>query len=176
MTNQILAALSIIGVMAAITGSAFAADFPQSSDQEEVPVVAGPGVKIGILNCSKEPGVGYVIGSAKNLDCVYTSLTGEKGSDLYTGQIVKVGADIGFTNEGTLVWGVYAPVNDLANHKLDGTYVGVQAEANVIIGGGINVLSGSFNNSYNLVPLSVSSGTGLNVAGGLGAITLSSVE
>jgi hypothetical protein len=90
------------------TVSALAADLaryepaPQEQDDRN-------GVKIGYLTCDIGGGVGYVIGSAKELDCTFQSTLGARRTDHYTGAIRKMGVDLGFTTQGRLVWAVFAP-------------------------------------------------------------------
>ena len=55
---------------------------------------------------------------------------------------------------------------------LEGDYVGVSASATAGVGVGANVLVGGFDKSISLQPLSVSGNEGLNVAAGIGSITL----
>ncbi len=57
---------------------------------------------------------------------------------------------------------------------LDGDYVGVSASATVGVGLGANALIGGLDKSVALQPLSVSGEKGLNVAAGVGAISLTS--
>ena len=58
------------------------------------------GVKIGYLTCDVGGGVGYVIGSAKELECTFKSTIGARRTDSYTGVIRKMGVDLGFTTQG----------------------------------------------------------------------------
>ena len=55
---------------------------------------------------------------------------------------------------------------------LKGYYTGATAEATVIAGLGANVLVGGFKKGINLQPLSVQAQTGLNVAAGIGSLSL----
>jgi len=70
---------------------------------------------------------------------------------------------------------VFAPTSDLRQGALSGDYVGATAQATVAVGAGANVLVGGFNKSIDLQPLSVEGSEGLNVAAGIGAISLRSV-
>ncbi|WP_350335999.1 DUF992 domain-containing protein [Coralliovum pocilloporae] len=133
-------------------------------------------VKVGVLVCESEGGFGYLIGSSKDLACTFDAQNAALDGAEYSGRIVKVGADVGYTAGGVLAWAVLAPAYDVPASGLDGTYLGVSAEASAGIGAGANVLMGSFERSINLVPVSVSGTVGLNVAGGLGAITLTSIN
>ena len=55
---------------------------------------------------------------------------------------------------------------------LEGDYAGATASATVGVGLGANVLIGGLDKSIALQPLSVSGNTGLNIAAGVGVITL----
>ncbi len=128
------------------------------------------GVKAGILKCDVASGFGFVFGSSKDLKCVF-SPDGGGNSQRYTGKIQKFGVDIGYTESGVIVWVVIAPTNDIDRGALQGEYVGVTAEVTVGAGLGANALIGG-GNSMALQPLSISGQQGLNVAGGIGAVTL----
>ena len=67
------------------------------------------GVRIGYLDCSIGGGVGYVLGSAKEADCVFKSTMGSEPLDRYTGVVRKMGVDLGFTTRSRLIWAVFAP-------------------------------------------------------------------
>ena len=128
------------------------------------------GVKVGELTCSVASGWGFVFGSSKDLRCVFRQ--SHKGALHYAGSISKFGVDIGYTEGGVLVWEVVAPTSDVRPGALDGDYVGGSAGATAGVGVGANVLVGGFDKSFSLQPLSVSGNKGLNVAAGIGSITL----
>ena len=70
-------------------------------------------------------------------------------------------------------FGVCLPLPaNLAPGALAGEYVGATGSATVGVGAGANVLVGGSNRTISLQPLSVEGSTGLNVAGGIGAISL----
>lgn len=128
-------------------------------------------VQLGVLRCSIDGGQGYVITSNKALDCTYRS-SHDGTREHYTGLVSKLGVDLGQTNQGELVWAVFAPSHDYADGALAGTYYGVNAEASIVTGGGLNVLVGGFKNSINLQPLSAQAQTGLNVAVAVSSLDL----
>jgi hypothetical protein len=131
---------------------------------------ADSGVKVGTLTCNEAGGWGFILGSSHSLKCTFA---GNNGSTTrYEGDVTKVGADIGYQHSAVIIWGVFAPTSDTAPGALAGSYGGVQASAAVGVGVGANVLVGGSGNTISLQPLSVSGGTGLNVAAGIGAITL----
>jgi Protein of unknown function (DUF992) len=135
------------------------------------PVQAAPnGVKVGTLTCHVASGWGFVFGSSKDLRCNFRP-NGHKGEH-YSGSISKFGVDIGYTDGGELIWGVFAPASDVRPGALEGNYAGATASATVGVGLGANVLVGGLDKSIALQPLSVEGNTGLNVAAGIGSIDL----
>ena len=128
------------------------------------------GVKVGVLTCHVSSGWGFIIGSSKDLRCSFSPSAGM--SEHYIGTVSKFGVDIGYTEGGVLVWGVFAPTSDMRKGALSGDYVGATAQATVAVGAGANVLVGGFNKSIDLQPLSVEGSKGLNVAAGIGSISL----
>lgn len=128
------------------------------------------GVKVGELTCGVASGWGFVFGSTKDLHCVFRQ--NNKKAVHYTGSISKFGVDIGYTEGGLLVWEVVAPTSDVRPGALEGDYVGVSAGATAGVGVGANVLIGGFDKAFSLQPLSVSGNKGLNVAAGIGSISL----
>lgn len=153
--------------------SAIAADTPGDKYAEEFKEREGF-IKVGLLSCNSDGGFGYILGSSKDLVCEFENYRGNQELETYVGKLTKIGADIGYTKDAVLVWGVYSPSYQHRDGRLDGTYVGLSAEATIGVGAGANILVGSFNNSFNLVPLSISTQLGLNIAGGIGAISLAS--
>jgi len=129
---------------------------------------AQSGVKVGTLSCSVAPGIGFIIGSSKAMECQFS---GSQGMELYSGVINKFGLDIGVTGNQVLNWVVFAP-GSIAPGALEGTYVGAAAEATAAVGAGANVLVGGFNDSFTLQPVSVSTQTGLNIAAGVAELVL----
>ena len=132
---------------------------------------APSGVKVGTLTCNVASGWGFVFGSSKDLHCTFR---GNGRHEHYVGSISKFGVDIGYTEGGVLVWGVFAPSSDVREGALQGDYAGASASATVGVGVGANVLVGGLDKSIDLQPLSVEGNKGLNVAAGIGAISLRS--
>jgi hypothetical protein len=134
---------------------------------------AAPGVAVGALSCNVSSGWGFIFGSSRSLNC---TLTGTNGvSEHYTGNITKFGADIGYTQGGVVIWTVFAPQANLVPGALTGGYAGGTASATVGVGLGANALIGGSGNTIALQPLSIEGNTGLNVAAGIAAITLTYV-
>lgn len=135
---------------------------------------APAGVKVGELTCNVSSGFGFIFGSSKDLHCTYRPSGHPR--EHYIGTVKKFGVDIGYTEGGILVWGVFAPTSDLAPGALSGTYAGATANATIGVGLGANVLVGGLKKSIALQPLSIEGNQGLNVAAGIGSITLKSTE
>jgi len=129
---------------------------------------AKDGVKIGVLSCEIEGGVGFIIGSSKDIDCVFS---GERGDERYHGSIDKLGIDIGVTGKSNVAWAVFAP-GKVKRGALEGSYGGASAEVTVVGGLGANVLVGGFEKTINLQPVSVQAQTGLNIAAGIAGLRL----
>jgi hypothetical protein len=136
----------------------------------EGPVHAQGTAQIGTLTCNVAGGWGFVFGSSKAIRCTFARAGGPP--EHYTGSINKFGVDIGYTQGGVLVWGVLAPTASLAPGALAGHYGGAQGSAAVGVGAGANVLVGGSQRTISLQPLSVEGNTGLNVAAGIGEMTL----
>ena len=133
---------------------------------------AQSGVVVGTLKCNVASGFGFVFGSSRTINCTFAGPGGRY--EHYVGNISKFGVDIGFTQDGILVWTVVAPTAALAPSALAGNYVGGAASATVAVGVGANALLGGSNNSIALQPLSVEANRGLNVAAGVAEMTLTS--
>ena len=139
-----------------------------------MPASAAERVKIGQLACSVADAGRYILASDKTLGCTYTSINGT--TERYDGSIEKIGLDIGKAETTELVWLVFAPAKPVPQGALNGTYVGVSAEATVVVGAGANVLLGGFENSISLQPASLQVQTGLNIAAGVSRFTLRAVN
>ena len=135
---------------------------------------APAGVKIGTLNCNVAGGMGFVFGSTKDLACSYEPTRAP--AEHYAGTISKWGVDIGYTGKGRLVWAVFAPTSDVRPGAIQGEYAGASAQANIGVGLGANVLIGGLDKSIALQPVSVEGSTGLNVAAGIGSMSLTHVR
>ena len=80
--------------------------------------------------------------------------------------------DIGYRENGVILWGVVAPTNDVGPGALAGNYGGVTGSAALGVGAGANVLVGGSEDSIVLQPLSVEGIEGINIAGGIGVLQL----
>jgi hypothetical protein len=135
----------------------------------EAPAHAAVGVKVGELSCHVSSGWGFVFGSSRSLLCTYT---GNGQVAHYAGNVSKFGVDIGYLQSGVLVWDVFAPTTDLGPAALSGSYGGVTAGATVGVGADANALIGGSTRQVALQPLSIAGNTGVNVAAGIAALSL----
>lgn len=131
---------------------------------------ATSGVKLGLLVCNVSSGWGFVFGSSKELNCNYRPNDGQV--DRYVGSISKFGVDIGYTSAGVIVWEVLAPTSDIRAGALEGEYIGGTAGATVVGGVAAHALIGGLDKSITLQPLSLEGNKGLNVAAGIGQMSL----
>jgi Protein of unknown function (DUF992) len=148
---------------------------PQPDDPPLVLAEATPppqqgGIKVGTLTCNVSGGVGFIFGSSKEMKCTYAPNAGT--GEHYTGTFSKYGLDIGIANASVLVWTVVAPTSGVNSGALQGDYAGATASATIGVGLGANVLIGGLDKSIALQPLSVTGSTGLNIAAGIGVISL----
>ncbi|HEX8048756.1 DUF992 domain-containing protein [Rhizobium sp.] len=167
-------AFSAASLIVAGTAATRAADLSPSYQEQEQD--QRNGVKIGYLTCEIGGGVGYVLGSAKEVDCTFHSTVGKERVDHYSGAIRKMGVDLGFTTRSKLVWAVFAPTAGYHHGSLSGLYQGATAEATLGVGIGTNILVGGTSGSIHLQTVSVTGQLGLNVAATGTSVTLTSVD
>lgn len=138
------------------------------------PALAESGTKLGVLDCTIEGGAGFVIGSSKDLSCIFDPANTAERREIYVGTVNKFGLDIGVTGKQVMQWLVLAPTGD-AYHKgaLAGSYIGASAEATAAVGAGANVLIGGSDKTITLQPVSIEAQTGLNLAVGVSNFKLS---
>jgi hypothetical protein len=129
----------------------------------------GTRVQIGTLRCSLSSSIGLVVGSERNVSCVFGA--DNAPDETYEGRLTRIGLDLGFTTGGRIIWSVFATTNRYEG-MLSGRYIGATAEASISVGLGANVLVGGSNGSVALQPLSVQGQTGFDIAAGVGELTL----
>lgn len=133
-------------------------------------------IEIGQLECFVDAGTGYIIGSQKDISCVFTSAKSEEIVDNYFGVINKFGLDIGTTAESYIKWIVVAPTDSqFTKGFLHGDYIGASASATFAVGLGANVLVGGSSKTFALQPVSIQTQKGLNIAAGIAEIELRSI-
>lgn len=139
------------------------------------PTGALANIEAGGLTCHSAGGVGYVVGSVLNLECVFTPSVGGPEHH-YVGVIHRFGVDLGVTKDVALGWVVFAPTGVIHPGDLAGNYGGVQGNVSVGIGVGANALLGGSSNTFALQPVSAAGQIGLNVSAGVTGLELRSVD
>jgi hypothetical protein len=135
-----------------------------------LPASAQTRVAAGTLSCSVAPGVSFVFGSTRQVNCIYYGSNGV--AERYVGEISRWGVDVGFTNAATMMWAVLAGTSVIPPGTLAGNYAGVSAAVTPGVGGAANVLVGGSGGTISLQPVSIEGNTGLNLAAGVGALIL----
>lgn len=132
------------------------------------PAAAQDRTEVGMLECEIEGGVGFVIGSSKDMSCVFSPADKARPQEAYVGTVNKFGLDVGVTEKSVMQWLVLAPsAEPFPNGALAGHYVGASAEATAAVGAGANILVGGSNETVSLQPVSVQGQVGLNLALGV---------
>jgi hypothetical protein len=127
-------------------------------------------IELGTLTCSMSASIGFIVGSQKNVNCIFRGQPGEP-EEPYTGTMTTVGLDIGVTTGGVIIWTVFADTNRYAG-MLAGKYAGATAEVSIAAGLGANVLVGGSHRTVALQPLSLQGQLGLDIAAGIGELEL----
>lgn len=96
----------LISAGVAIVLAAFAGGCKTNEDARQMnKQYANSKVYLGALTCKVSGSTGFVLGSTKDLNCVY--LTKDGASQAYKGTIRKYGLDLGYTKEAHMVWHVF---------------------------------------------------------------------
>ncbi len=127
-------------------------------------------VQTGVLECITLPSVGMIVGSVREMDCIFKPTIGPQQS--YSGTQGRIGIDVGIRDRAGLAWAVFSPTVQIGAGELAGNYGGVSADAAVGLGVGANALIGGSNNSFALQPLSLEGQVGLSAGGGITGLTL----
>jgi len=156
-SNIALSAAAAIGIAAFAAAPSFAADPAR--------VVAGT------LTCKSNGAVGLVVGSKERMECKFQPVGGLPPVYL-DGTATRIGLDVGVRGPSVLIWSVLGSTTQLRGEDLGGKFAGVTADVAAGIGLGANVLVGGNKKSIALQPVSVKGNTGLNLAVGVGTLSL----
>jgi hypothetical protein len=129
-----------------------------------------PKAYIGALSCNVSGSVGFILGSTKELSCVFLTVNGT--SELYRGSIDRFGIDIGYTKAIHVLWHVYSLGSDRGAGALGGKYLGSQGSITFGSGVGGNLLLGGRNNEIVLQTAGMQGNAGYNFADGIAEISL----
>jgi hypothetical protein len=127
-------------------------------------------VKAGALECNVSGGIGLIIGSQRQVSCLFTP-DRPGPQEGYVGTITKFGLDVGATAAGHMIWAVYTETTAGLGF-LAGDYAGASGEITVAAGLGANVLVGGSARTVALQPISVQGQVGLNLALGVANLSL----
>ncbi|HXL69515.1 MAG TPA: DUF992 domain-containing protein [Xanthobacteraceae bacterium] len=128
-------------------------------------------VEVGTLDCQVAPSVSFIVGSVRELRCVFLPNRGSRPHH-YRGIVRRVGVDIGASAGGRLVWAVYAPTYNINRKDLVGNYGGASAGIAAGAGVGANALWGGSRNTIALQPISVEGSLGVGIAAGVAGLEL----
>ena len=145
-----------------------------TSSGSHIAVAQNAKLNAGTLTCQGQGSVGLILGSKEKLFCEFTSSSGDH-VQRYDGTITRVGLDIGVRGKSVMIWTVLGSTAQLSGSALGGTFAGVSADVATGIGVGANALLGGNENSIVLQPLSVSGGTGVNIAVGVSGLELRAI-
>lgn len=128
---------------------------------------AQSGTQVGMLTCTMTGIENVVVYTKEDFACTFQPNSGDPQT--YTGVIKEIGVNLSITKDNTMVWGVIAPVADLASpDALKGTYVGGTTQIEVGGGLGANILVGGSGKTVTLQPISmnglVGAGAALDIA------------
>jgi hypothetical protein len=140
-------------VLALLAAASLTAGAAQAADR----------IEVGRLSCDVDGGIGFVIGSSKDVECTFH----RKGhrDQVYTGSIDKLGFDVGITAGARIEWIVFsAATTEIGPRSLAGTYVGASSEATLGVGLGANWLVGGSRQGFALQPWSVQAQAGANLS------------
>ncbi len=155
-STRLLAAV-FSGAMLLMAGTAARADAP---------------IRLGLLTCQVDGGVGRILSSSRRLSCIFENVDG-RPIERYTGEIRRIGIDLGSTSYSDIAWGVFSVATpNPAPGALAGNYAGLSAGASFGVGIGANALVGGFGRSFALQPLSVEASRGFNLAVGVAQLEL----
>ncbi|WP_295137141.1 DUF992 domain-containing protein [uncultured Reyranella sp.] len=157
--------------LAALALSTGACSMQQQSAQQLNTTNANSRIYIGSLTCNVGGSTGYVLGSAKPLDCVFLGKDGVSTAQ-YTGSIDKVGIDIGYTKAVHTIWRVYSLGSERGATQLSGTYVGEQGTVAAGNQAGGNWIYGGPNAEIGMLSSGVIKDAGYNLATGVAAMTI----
>jgi opacity protein-like surface antigen len=157
--------------LAALALSTGACSMQQSTAQQLNTTNANSRIYIGSLTCNVGGSTGYLLGSAKPLDCVFLGKDGVSTAQ-YTGTIDKVGIDIGYTKAVHTIWRVYSLGSDRGPTQIGGTYVGEQGTVAAGNQAGGNWIYGGPNAEIGMLASGVVKDAGYNLATGIAAMTI----
>lgn len=126
--------------------------------------------EIGLLSCDVSAGIGLIIKQSQTLNCTFTS--GQGAVQNYSGSITEYGIELGEVEAAEMTWTVLAATTTVEPGALQGDYAGVNADASLNVGAGVNLLVGGLDKSFTLQPLSVDTEKGTSLSAGVTTMSL----
>jgi hypothetical protein len=166
--NRTLTA-AVAATLALATGAC--QQMQQQSPQQINTTNAKSRIYIGSLTCNVAGGTGYVLGSSKQMNCVFLGKDGVQSAE-YIGTINKFGIDIGYTKALHTIWRVYSLGTERGPRDLAGTYVGEQGTAAAGSQAGGNWLYGGPSAEIGMVAYGVVQDAGYNLATGVAEMSI----
>src|SRR3954466_10329424 len=77
---------------------------------------------VGLLECRAGPSTSFVVGSVRDFDCIFRP--DGAPPQRYGATIQRIGLDLGWSNDASLVWQVFAPTVVIGPGALSGSYGG----------------------------------------------------
>ena len=145
---------------AILAATALSAAFATTSAKAEL---------VGQLQCNIGPGAGQLITSKRPVSCTYRSAG--MPVQFYSGELGRIGLDVGSLTSGTLTYDVVA-IGTPGLGVLQGSYIGAGGGVTLGTGIGVNTLVGGNGQSITLQPISTTVSTGTNVNAGLTSLAL----
>lgn len=122
-----------------------------------------PQVSAGLLECRGAFAAAYGFGSSRKVRCEFRPSIGM--NHYYAGTLDRVGLDFGVSDQGSMLWAVFAAAPQVEAGALAGTYVGVSTGLALGPGFSANLLaSQDAARQVTLQPLSVSADSGLSIS------------
>ena len=144
--------------------------------QEDAPTtnkqMANSKVYIGALTCEIAASNGYLIGSSKDMDCVFEPLIG--GQQAYDGTFNRLGIDVGYTKKMRMLWKVFSIGSNHGPDAVVGKFIGENATITADQQTGGNWLYGGQDGAAVMQASALLDGTdqGYNIEYGVAQITL----
>lgn len=160
--------MKTVSLAALAITAALLAPAAEAAPQDAAPVPAGS------LTCQVDPGLGFVIGSSRRVDCTFEHLDrqGRTVGESYIGLMRRAGFDIGVSGPQTVTWLVSTADGRIRAGMLEGAFNGASAEATFLVGPGMRALFGETGDRVVLEPVPEAAQFGLNLAAGSAGLQL----
>ncbi|MCA8867578.1 MAG: DUF992 domain-containing protein [Rhodobacteraceae bacterium] len=130
------------------------------------------GIELGVLSCNLTEDSNAIVYSEADYECTLQSSNNAISDGLYHGQIKRLGVDLEWKADETLVWAVIALTENTKYGPIEGDYIGAGADLAAGFGLGANVLVGGLGKSFALQPVSVSAESGIGLTAGIEELKL----